>query len=50
VEIEGIAGTQICPRVVAALRENWQTRPVVLAAEEPTAAPPPRALRLLEVA
>jgi HD domain-containing protein/MASE9 protein len=49
-EIEGNAGTQFCPRVVAALREIWQTRPDVLAAEEPTAAPPPRALRLLEVA
>jgi thiamine transporter ThiT len=50
VEIEGNAGTQFCPRVVAALREIWQTRPDVLAAEEPTAAPPPQALRLLEVA
>ena len=49
-EIEENAGTQFCPRVVAALREIWQTRPEVLAAEEPTAAPPPRALRLLEVA
>jgi hypothetical protein len=49
-EIEGNAGTQFCPRVVAALREIWQTRPEVLAAEEPTAASPPRALRLLEVA
>jgi hypothetical protein len=49
-EIEGNAGTQFCPRVVAALREIWLTRPDVLAAEEPTAAPPPRALRLLEVA
>jgi putative nucleotidyltransferase with HDIG domain len=49
-EIEGNAGTQFCPHVVAALREIWQTRPDVLAAEEPTAAPPPRALRLLEVA
>jgi HD-GYP domain-containing protein (c-di-GMP phosphodiesterase class II) len=49
-EIEGNAGTQFCPRVVAALREIWQTQPEVLAAEEPTAAPPPRALRLLEVA
>jgi len=49
-EIEGNAGTQFCPRVVAALREIWQTRPDVLAAEEPAAAPPPRALRLLEVA
>jgi HD-GYP domain-containing protein (c-di-GMP phosphodiesterase class II) len=49
-EIEGNAGTQFCPRVVAALREIWQTRPDVLAAEEPTATPSPRALRLLEVA
>ena len=48
-EIEGNAGTQFCPRVVAALREIWQTRPDVLAAEEPTVAPPPRALRLLEL-
>jgi len=49
-EIEANAGTQFCPRVVAALREIWQTRPDVLAADEPTAALVPRALRLLEVA
>jgi hypothetical protein len=49
-EIEANAGTQFCPRVVAALREIWQTRPEVLAADEPTAALVPRALRLLEVA
>jgi len=49
-EIEANAGTQFCPRVVAALREIWLTRPEVLAADEPTAAPVPRALRLLEVA
>jgi HD-GYP domain-containing protein (c-di-GMP phosphodiesterase class II) len=49
-EIEANAGTQFCPRVVAALREIWQTNPEVLAAEEPTAALVPRALRLLEVA
>jgi thiamine transporter ThiT len=49
-EIEANAGTQFCPRVVAALREIWQTRPEVLAVDEPTAALVPRALRLLEVA
>ena len=49
-EIEANAGTQFCPRVVAALREIWLTRPEVLAADEPTAALVPRALRLLEVA
>ncbi len=49
-EIEANAGTQFCPNVVAALREIWQTNPEVLAAEEPTAALVPRALRLLEVA
>ncbi len=49
-EIEASAGTQFCPRVVAALTEIWETRPEVLAADEPTAAPAPRALRLVEVA
>ena len=49
-EIEANAGTQFCPRVVAALREIWLTRPEILAADEPTAALVPRALRLLEVA
>ena len=50
VEIEANAGTQFCPRVVGALREIWQARPDILAADEPTAALPPRVLRLLEVA
>jgi hypothetical protein len=49
-EIEANAGTQFCPRVVAALQEIWRTRPDVLAADESTAALPPRALRLVEVA
>ncbi len=49
-EIEDNAGTQFCTKVVAALREISQTRPAVLAADEPTAALIPRALRLLEVA
>jgi hypothetical protein len=49
-EIEDNAGTQFCTKVVVALREIWQTRPDVLAADEPTAALVPRALRLLEVA
>lgn len=49
-EIEASAGTQFCPRVVAALAEISETRPEVLAADEPTAAPAPRALRLVEVA
>jgi HD-GYP domain-containing protein (c-di-GMP phosphodiesterase class II) len=49
-EIEDNAGTQFCTEVAAALREIWQTRPDVLAADEPTAALIPRALRLLEVA
>jgi 5'-deoxynucleotidase YfbR-like HD superfamily hydrolase len=49
-EIEASAGTQFCTRVVAALAEIWETRPEVLAADEPTAAPAPRALRLVEVA
>jgi hypothetical protein len=50
VEIEASAGTQFWPRVVAALAEIWERRPEVLAADEPTAAPAPRALRLVEVA
>jgi hypothetical protein len=49
-EIEDNAGTQFCTQVVTALRTIWQTRPDVLAADEPTAALIPRALRLLEVA
>jgi thiamine transporter ThiT/5'-deoxynucleotidase YfbR-like HD superfamily hydrolase len=49
-EIEANAGTQFCPRVVAALGEIWETQPEVLAADEPAAAPAPRALRLVEVA
>ena len=38
-EIEGCAGTQFCPRVVAALRELWQTSPDVLAVEDPATPP-----------
>jgi hypothetical protein len=49
VEIEAHAGTQFCDRVVVALREVWETRPEILAVEEP-AAPPVRTLRLVEVA
>jgi putative nucleotidyltransferase with HDIG domain len=49
-EIEANAGTQFCPRVVAALQEICRTRPDVLAADESTAALAPRALRLVEVA
>jgi hypothetical protein len=49
-EIEDNAGTQFCTKVVAALREIGQTRPDVLAADEPTTALIPRPLRLLEVA
>jgi HD-GYP domain-containing protein (c-di-GMP phosphodiesterase class II) len=49
-EIEANAGTQFCPRVVAALREIWQTQPDLLASDESTAALAPRALRLVEVA
>src|SRR4029077_11104836 len=49
-EIEANAGTQFCPRVVAALGEIWQTKPDVLTGEEQAAAPAPRALRLVEVA
>ena len=49
-EIEANAGTQFCPRTVSALHELWQTHPDVLAADEPTPALVPRALRLVEVA
>ena len=49
-EIEANAGTQFCPRVVAALGEIWQTKPDVLTGDEPATAPAPRALRLVEVA
>jgi HD-GYP domain-containing protein (c-di-GMP phosphodiesterase class II) len=49
-EIEANAGTQFCPRVVAALREIWHASPDVLSATEPTTARVPRAQPLLEVA
>jgi HD-GYP domain-containing protein (c-di-GMP phosphodiesterase class II) len=49
-EIEANAGTQFCPRVVAALQEICRTRPNVLAADESATALAPRALRLVEVA
>jgi hypothetical protein len=49
-EIDANAGAQFCPRVVAALRELWLTRPELLTSEEPVPAPQPRALRLVEVA
>jgi hypothetical protein len=45
-EIEAGAGTQFCPRVVAALRELWQTSPDVLASDEPVVPLIPRRLQL----
>jgi hypothetical protein len=45
-EIEAGAGTQFCPRVVAALRELWQESPDVLAVEAPSNAFVRRAFQL----
>ena len=45
-EIEACAGTQFCPRVVAALRDLWETSPDVLAVEDPATPPVLRALQL----
>jgi hypothetical protein len=45
-EIEACAGTQFCPRVVAVLRDLWETSPDVLAVEDPATPPVLRALKL----
>jgi hypothetical protein len=45
-EIESNAGTQFCPRVVAALRDIWETSPELLTAEEVAAVPVQPLLRL----
>jgi thiamine transporter ThiT len=45
-EIEACAGTQFCPRVVAALRDLWQTSPDLLAVEDPASLPVLRTFRL----
>ena len=45
-EIEACAGTQFCPRVVAALRDVWQTSPDVLSVDDSGDAFVPRTLQL----
>ena len=49
-EIEATPAPSSARASSLALGEIWQTKPDVLTGEEPTAAPAPRALRLVEVA